>query len=281
MPSAADPTMFDTIMPLIVGPRYSEGLVTTVLAPTAPGALTLEQSPITWEWDRAKAAWVAQPNSPTSWAWNIRLGDRLTVGGHPYIVCGPIVIGSDGKADNADLFVHDNLTLPKTFTDPDGVTHVTLTVEYLHLVNGRDDDHDGYIDNGWDGLDNDLVNGPDDAAEWETEAWTGPAVTNAPYSVIRRPIPGKPQSIVTLGVPVSLAIDPETGKPLSTLPVNPLSGAVDLMINPNGTVDLSGPYAAPSAVGLAQARSVFVLADPDGNKRSLILWTRTGRVEVD
>ena len=32
---------------------------------------------------------------------------------------------------------------------------MTVHVEYLFLVNGQDDDSDGFVDNGWDGVDND------------------------------------------------------------------------------------------------------------------------------
>src|SRR5208282_1328653 len=97
-------------------------------------------------------------------------------------------------------------------------------------------------------------------------------VQNAAYQVVRRPAPGNSQSIIGLGVGVSLSA--------STLLVNPLSGNVDLMINPDGTVDLSGPYATPTAVSLLQSWSTFVLQDASGNQRVLTLW-KTGRMAVN
>ncbi len=282
LPSSANPDSLDRIMPLVTGPRYMEGLITTDPAPTdllghrVPGPLTVEESPITWV--QSGPAWVAQSNSPTSWAWNVRLGDRISWGGRPYTVCGP-----NGR-DNTDLFVHDN-TVSRTYTALDGVTQVgPFMVEFLLLANGVDDDMNGFIDDGWDGVDNnrDIQGQIDEADEWEIETWTGPAVSNIPYVLTRRPIPGNPQSTVSLSIGVDLSA--------STLLVNPLSGTVDLMIRPDGTVDLSGPYAAPSAVGLGQAKSVFVLQDPSPipgqpqqnvNQRTITLWTKTGRIESD
>ena len=68
---------------------------------------------------------------------------------------------------------------------PDGAP--PHTVEYLLLVNGRDDDSNGYVDDGWDGIDNNLPyeianNLPqltDDQLEWEHETWLG-ALVNPP-----------------------------------------------------------------------------------------------------
>ncbi len=231
LPSLANPDSLVQIMPLVTGARYTDGLVSTTPAPTSPGPLMLT-------------------GSLTNWGWNVRLGDRISWGGRPYTVCGPMTIA------NNDLFINY----------PPG-----QTTDYLQLTNGRDDDQNGFVDDGWDGVDNNNNGQVDEPAEWETETWTGPPVTNAPYILTRRPIPGNPQSIVALSVGVSLSA--------STLLVNPLSGMVDVMIRPDGTIDLSGPYAAPSAVGLGQAKTVFVLQDPAGNRRSITLWTKTGRIE--
>ncbi len=276
MPSPANPDSLDQIVPLITPPTYSEGLISTDPAPfivqivnghplnvRIPGPLTIEQSLVTWI--QSGSDWVAQPNSPTSWAWNVRLGDRISWRDRQYTVCGPITTA------NNDLFVNGN-TVSRTYTAPDGVTQAgPFTVEFLLVTDGLDDDQNGFVDDGWDGVDNNNNGLIDDPAEWEIEVWTGPAVSNGPYLLTRRPVPGKPEATVGLSVGVSLSA--------STLLVNPLSGMVDLMIRPDGTVDLSGPYAAPSAIGLAQAKSVFVLQDSYGNQRSVTLWTRTGLIE--
>jgi len=179
----------------------------------------------------------------------------------------------------------DPLLLGHVYTAPDGTTQTPpLAPEFLLLTNGQDDNGDGFVDNGWDGIDNDNLNGVDDLAEWETEAWGVPAGANLSYSITRRPVIGTPQNTTKLHVPISLAasvIDPAATPPVPTLYVNPLTRSVDLMINPNGTVDTSGPYAAPSAVSLRQAYSRFVFVNPDGHSRSLTLWHRTGLVESD
>src|SRR5208283_3702700 len=104
----------------------------------------------------------------------------------------------------------------RTYTAPDGVTTATAQPDYLFLVNGVDDNQDGYIDDGFDGIDNDGNGVIDDALEWEAERWTGAAVQNAPYAITRRPAPGNPNQALLLTVPVSLAA--------STLAVDRLSG---------------------------------------------------------
>ena len=55
--------------------------------------------------------------------------------------------------------------------------------EFLFLVNGVDDNKDGYVDNGWDGVDNDgdgivdqVIPGVNPFGEWvEIETWQGAA----------------------------------------------------------------------------------------------------------
>jgi len=231
-PSVTNPTKLDTILPLITPEPYRDGTITTSPAPAGPGPLTIT-------------------GNLTAWAWNIRLGDRLILSPHAYTVCGPMV------QRNADLFVNY----------PTG-----QTVESLDLVNGRDDDHDGYPDNGWDGMDNNGDGTKDDPAEWEQETWLGPAVVNGAYSIVRGPAPGRPELVLGLRVPIDVAS--------STLIPNPIFGNVDIVIRPTGEVVPAIPYGVPSYIGLGQARQVFVF-DDGSDQRKLTLWTRTGRVEVD
>ena len=47
--------------------------------------------------------------------------------------------------------------------------------EFLLLVNGVDDNANGWIDEGWDGVDNNGDGQVDELAEWESELWTGAA----------------------------------------------------------------------------------------------------------
>jgi len=243
------PDLLDTILPLSIPPAYSEGLV-TMLSPPYPGGfvppfpcLVLSQSVTDANGNLA---------SPTGWFYNVRLGDRIELGKHIYTVCGPMTI------PNADGFV--NIGPPETISP--------LGAEYLFLVNGRDDNGDGLIDNGWDGMVHGL-NG-DAFAVWENEAWTNSVPPASPYSIIRRPIPNT-QQISHLSIPISVSA--------STLYTSPIGGSIDIMFRPSGTVDLMGPFSVPSAIGFSQASSVFTLQDPYGNTSQLTLWTKNGALE--
>ena len=96
------------------------------------------------------------PNEPTSWFWNIRIGDKIRISnaGQYYTVIGPMVQA------NPELFVNDGpagspTQLVRTYSNGTNNFGHVFNVEYLFLVNGQDDDNDGFVDNGWDGVDND------------------------------------------------------------------------------------------------------------------------------
>ena len=133
------------------------------------------------------------------------------------------------------------------------------TVEFLWVVNGQDDNGDGYIDSGFDGLDNNgngLADGRDAnggihlldaAAEYEVgESFVDlPNVTtalmNQAYVIKRLPVVSEGTREVQL--PTNVLIDATTyDAPLanwrerSRLPVNPLTRYVDILIAPNGQV---------------------------------------------
>ena len=156
---------------------YTEGRVTihrgwasSIPDPIPTGHLTLYEEPI----DPGSGLL----NSPTSWYWNIRVGERLRFNdsGRYYTIIGPVVQA------NSDGFV--NVVPPGTR-------------EFLWLVNGVDDDQDGYIDPQWDGVDNNLDRATDylnDPFETEPEDWVGlekrsPATVSVAYTIERRPVP--------------------------------------------------------------------------------------------
>ena len=89
-------------------------------------------------------------NSPTSWYWNIRIGDKIQLNntGIWYTIVGPMNIY------NPELFVNvgDPGATPPLLRTLNGTNY---NPEFLFLVNGVDDNKDGYVDNGWDGVDND------------------------------------------------------------------------------------------------------------------------------
>jgi hypothetical protein len=97
-------------------------------------------------------------------------------------------------------------------------------------VNGLDDDLDGYADNGWDGIDNNLpfeiANGlphlTDDPLEWEAETWLGPLATLPPLpSTFAPPLRGTPgitnQQYIITRRPITTPGSRETNFPSSVV----------------------------------------------------------------
>jgi len=232
------------------------------------------------------------PNSPTSWFWNVRVGDRIQLGAasQTYVVVGPMAQG------NPELFVNigfpgtevPQLKLQRNYGDPNS-PHV---VEYLLLVNGKDDNLNGYADDGWDGVDNNNNVTVDEPAEWELETWIGslanpPMLTgtlsqwtgilNQSYSITRRPVvsPGARETPLPSNVVVDLTTwnaqyynvnySPTTGvtyvSERSRLPVDPTTGNVDILVYPNGTVLPTTVYSSPSSFSMNAAFYHFWLAE--------------------
>jgi hypothetical protein len=139
-------------------------------------------------------------------------------------------------------------------------------VEYLALVNGQDDNTDGWIDEGFDGVDNDGNGLIDESSEWEPEVWQGTvrsrSLVNVPYRIRRRPAPGPGAREIAL--PTSVVVDATTGlltQERSRLPVNRYTGHVDIVLNPDGTVLPTIVYSSPSSFGMTEAFYHFWLAD--------------------
>jgi prepilin-type N-terminal cleavage/methylation domain-containing protein len=159
------------IVPIAPAPNYSEGGVSVFPAATYPAAIRTVNGASGVPCLVIEGTVVDSqglPKSPVSWYWNIRVGDKIQVGnaGPWYTVVGPTAIGP--AQGNPELFVN---------IGPAGAPLPTLQqglpCEYLLVVNGRDDNGNGWVDEGFDGVDNDGVNGVDDAAEWEVERWLG------------------------------------------------------------------------------------------------------------
>lgn len=229
----------------------------------------------------------ADPNSglrnpPTSWYWNIRIGDKVRINGSGiyYTVVGPMQIA------NPELFVNigePGPTAVALLTQTSGTT--TLPAEFLFLVNGQDDNNDGYVDNGWDGIDNDgdgvvdqvIATGVNPYGEWvEAEKWQGSltahlatgatSIPNLPYTISRRPVvtPGARETPLPSGVVIDLTTAlPTTPAALerSRLPVDPSSGSVDILLNTDGSVLPSTVYSAPTSFGMSSAFYHFWLAE--------------------
>lgn len=175
---------YNRIIPIGPAPDYSEGSVSvytdgargssnyaaairTVNGYPGVPCLVLEQAV-----RNAQGA----PNAPTSWFWNIRVGDQIQLNktGPWYTVVGPLEIRPTNpdplKRSNSELFVN---------IGPPGTALPTLAggvpCEFLLLVNGRDDNANGFVDEGFDGIDNDGDGVVDNATEWERETWLGAA----------------------------------------------------------------------------------------------------------
>lgn len=235
-------------------------------------------------------------NEQTSWAWNVRVGDkfRFADSGRYYTICGPMVTA------NPEGFI--NYGPPGTVaTDP-----VTKSAgpEFLFLVNGQDDNLDGYVDNGFDGVDNNLLNGVDDivvnattgqVGEWEIEAWVGPQATliatnplalqSQPYTISRRPVPA--QTGLETVLPADMVIDLTTmgagnSNERSRLPMDSITNYVEIMVNPSGQVVPTTSYSSPSSVQmgsgafyhfwLAERKDVF---EPVGTTAPLLPMPET------
>ncbi len=276
---------YNRMVPIGPAPEYTEGMVTIRPHAVYPAgvvavpALVLEAAPL----DKN-----GLPNPPTSWYWNVRLGDRVQINnaGPWYTVCGPMHIGPQGGTDggtqlaNSELFV--NVGKPG---DASPLVINGVSVEYLILVNGLDDNGNGWIDEGYDGVNNNgdpsgLIDeynvsiGGVNYDEWEVERWSGgvaSGVFSVPYTIRRRPVPAANAREVAL--PTAMVIDATTalmqptkpGQPVpherSRLPVDPYSGYAEIMVNPDGSVFYNSHYGVPSSMSMASAFCHFWLAE--------------------
>lgn len=265
------------IVPVEPGPDYSEGKVSIFLAlgggspgfppsylgsktdvyPFPGKVLMVEECPVDMK--------TKLMNSPTSWFWNVRIGDRIKLNdtGAWYTVVGPMTIPND------ELFVNSGtpgVDFPGTKSPLRRVYTKVMEVEFLFLVNGRDDDGNGYVDEGFDGVDNNGDGVIDDLGEWEVETWVGlgsqTSTVNHPYTLSRRPVPSP--ATLEVALPSSVVIDLTTWcttRERSRLPVNALSGAVEILLTPRGDVIPTTIYSSPTSVGMSSAYYHFWIAD--------------------
>ncbi len=270
-------------------------------ATTTASVLMVEECPITIQ-TTATGQQIAVPNEPTSWFWNVRVGDKIQIGGagQYYTVIGPMTVTPSNG--NVDLLVNDNPAgnppgLQRTYV-ANGQPVGTFNVEYLFLVDGLDNNLDGYVDNIWNGVD-DNANGVVDDAGYEfveTETWQGglanlpqiPATQltgfaagfqptgalNLPYTIQRRPVPGSNGKEIAL--PANVVIDltgwgntatasvPNAAPERSRMPAlafNTFNGYVDILVYPNGQLAPSTYYSSPASMGLSSNFIHFWLAE--------------------
>jgi len=128
------------------------------------------------------------PVEPTSWSWNVRAGDRITVGTqntHQYVIAGPIAplnltSGYNATTYNPERFINmgnpnlmTQFQLPTYYAKPVSPTpSLYYSSEILFVVNEEnrmfnniDDNGDGVIDPAYEGVDNNGKGFIDDPTE--------------------------------------------------------------------------------------------------------------------
>lgn len=255
---------------------------------SVPQVLMVEESPYVGGFVVGTTGSTAQPNSPTSWYWNVRLGDKIQIGssGRSYTIVGPCVVNpwndlGFGRG-NTELFVNvgpPGTPLPLTrqyYLDTGLPSPAIATPEFLFVVNGEDDNLDGYTDEGWDGFNNNGVALADELSEWETESWKGAlgkialndmgggsatpssawalestaigGTADLPYIIKRRPVPSPGAREVML--PAGMVIDATTWnstRERSRIPVHGGSLQCDIMVNPSGLYIPTTEYSSPTS----------------------------------
>lgn len=139
---------------LTTPPNYSEGLVIPVIEIFEyPGIPATVQRLAVYGAKHEHINGIRLPASPTSWYFNIRQGERLRIGnsGNEFVIAGPITIGPN--FGNPERFINQTQNLRRSGTPVLALPNNPF-FEVLHLVNGRDDDRDGYSDSHFDGIDN-------------------------------------------------------------------------------------------------------------------------------
>lgn len=262
--------------------------------------LMVEESPFVGGFVVGASPSLPQPNAPTNWYWTVRVGDkiRFTGSGRAYTIVGPLVVSPWGTTaatyGNPELFVNVGAPgtaspLERTYYYDNQAVATKIRPEFLYLVNSEDDDEDGYVDEGWDGFNNDAANNADDLLEWETEKWVGSlsennlqdtavGSTNSPsvdwitnsfqsgtrdasYTIVRRPIPSPGVREVML--PAGTVIDATTWnstRERSRIPVSSGSLYCDIMVDSSGVYVPTTEYSSPTSAG-AQPFLHFWLTD--------------------
>jgi prepilin-type N-terminal cleavage/methylation domain-containing protein len=268
-PDNADPyrpLAYSRMILLETAPNYSEGFAAPTpfnwnasMGPLNPLSPQYNFAIIIFESKYQLYNGVTIPNTPTNWYWNIRVGDKLRFGntGQLYTVIGPML------QPNPERFV--NVGVP-------GATPPTSDgSEFLYLTNGYDDNQNGFVDESSDGVDNNgdgLLDYPTDPYEYEPETFRGSLTAlqpMEPYTILRRPVPvqGSNQEVaLPAGVVIDATSFNNTGfysigggtmprvPERSRLPVDPITGFVELMVTPSGQVIYSGPYSGEETLTL-------------------------------
>lgn len=261
LPDAHDPQHFTGVVQLRPAADYLDGLARASGTKATPIPFSLPFPCLMAE--QCLVNPDGSPANPTYWYWNIRIGEtiRFTPSGPRYTVVGPNVQGTP------DGFV--NLGPPNTVSPlqrPDANGNLA-PVEFLFLVNGQDDDKDGFPDNGHDGV----------TTAYEQEQWIGPVPANpARYVISRRPIQDAEARRANLpsGVYVDYA--------RSSLPPIGPAGNVEIMFHPGGEINLlNGPYSVPSAIGFKTAGIEMRVSQSIAGHDQIVSVLKSGKVSSE
>ncbi|MGE3821210.1 MAG: prepilin-type N-terminal cleavage/methylation domain-containing protein [Isosphaeraceae bacterium] len=124
------------------------------------------------------------PAPRVNWFWNVRIGDRIRLedSGAYYTIVGPMTVFNPEKYVNIGP-PGTPAVLSDTYFNGDETT-VPVRPEFLFLVNGVDDNHDGYVDQGVDGVNQNLDYVPNTSPLFQItddlREWVAPA--NAPWT---------------------------------------------------------------------------------------------------
>lgn len=258
LPDPDNPVHFTGVVQLRPAAEYREGLTK---ASTGPIPFAIPYPCLMVE--ECLVRLDGHPTNPTYWFWNIRIGEkiRFSPSGPEYTIVGPNVEGTpDGFANVGPAGTPSPLVRPDADGNP-------TPVEFLYLVNGQDDDGDGFPDNGHDGV----------TTDYERETWVGPAPESATaYTISRRPIQDNEAKLARL--PASTWIDRDRS---SLPPVGP-TGSVDILFHPGGDIDvLAGPYSVPSAIGLAPPGVELRISQSIGGHDHVVSILKSGKVSSE
>jgi prepilin-type N-terminal cleavage/methylation domain-containing protein len=159
-----------------------------------------------WESKYTGATAPILPRSPTSWYWNVRRNDRIRIGnGRSWIIVGPMRIpqGPENPEGYINFGRPGDAPFPTNFVSYPGRPER----EFLIVMDGEDNDSDGFVDEGFDGIDNNDDGWPDPGFVDNT---TGLIGTNHPVQMEYRGAPAagyvnlaaeiEPESTLDLGI---------------------------------------------------------------------------------
>lgn len=261
-PDPDEPNHFTGLVQLRPADDYQDGLVRASLTPDTPVPFSLPCPCLMVEQYLLDPE--GHPANPTYWFWTIRIGEkiRFSPSGPAYTIVGPNVEGTP------DGFV--NIGPPGTISPlkrPDAKGNLA-PVEFLYLVNGIDDDRDGFADDGHDG---------GVTLTYEQERWIAPPpIAPTAYSISRRPIRDAEAKLARF--PAGVYIDYLR----SNLPPIGPAGDVDIMFHPGGELDLlTGPYSVPSAIGLKPPGFEMRISQAIAGHDQVVAALKSGKVSSE